>query len=923
MPKNDPTTTKFRVDISELKAAMQEARKQVAYANSEFKATSSAMDDWSKSSDGLAAKLKQLKSNLSAQKAVLSEYEKTLQNVKKEYGENSAEAREYETKLNNQKTVVNKVEQELKQYEKALEEVSEAEKEAEKTGKSVAEVLEDMGDEAEEAEGGFTILKGAIAEFVGNALTELVNGLKDAISYLGTFANDAEKAMNSFAAETGATADEMAEFKDSMVDIYQNNFGENFEDIAQAMAEVKKQAGDIGADELEKMTTNALMMRDTFEFEVNESMRAAKMLMDQFGLSGDEAYNLIAQGAQGGLDKNGDLLDSINEYSVHFQQLGFNAEEMFNMLANGSAAGTFSVDKLGDAFKEFGIRVKDGSDSTAAAFDYLGYDADELFKTFNEGGQEAAEMTAILIDELTGMPDSVEKTTAGVALFGSMWEDLGAEGLSALGQLTGEISVTKDALEQINGVKYNDIGSAIEGIKRNLEVSLLMPIGENILPKVNELAAKFSEWLNNPETQAAIQDLSTMLVSFAETALAAIVDGIRWVIDNKEVLLAAISGIAAGFAAFKLAQLISWIKDLGGVITVLKAAFAALGGPVTIIVTIIAALVAGFITLWNTSEEFRAFWINLWESIKTACGKAKDWIAVKLNEIGEFFTKTLPDFFNQCIEWVKSNWDTLLIMFVNPFAGLFKYFYENSHKFREFVDSAIEQIRQLPERVWTWLLDTINKIEQWKTNMQTKAQEAAMNFLNTVVNFIKELPGKAWTWLQNTVSQVVSWGASMAASGRQAASELVTSVVNKITELPGKLVNIGKDIVRGLWNGIGDMDDWLKGKIEDWVGDVASWIKKFFKIGSPSRLMADEVGRWLPEGIAVGIEKNSESVLDSMRGVVSNVVTGAREGVSGGTTGAGIGGSVVNYYQTINSPKQLNRLEIYRQSKNLLGYAKG
>lgn len=879
MPKNEPTTTKFRVDISELKSAMQEARKQVAYANSEFKATSSALDDWSKSSEGLEAKLKQLKSNLSAQKTVLSEYEKTLQNVRKEYGENSAEAREYETKLNNQKAVVNKVEQELKQYEEALEEVSEAEKTAAKTGKDVSEVLDEMHKKTEDTEGGFTVLKGAIAEFVGNALTELVNGLKDAISYLGTFANDAEKAMNSFAAETGATADEMAEFKDSMVDIYQNNFGENFEDIAQAMAEVKKQAGDIGADELEKMTTNALMMRDTFEFEVNESMRAAKMLMDQFGLSGDEAYNLIAQGAQGGLDKNGDLLDSINEYSVHFKQLGFDAEQMFNMLANGSAAGTFSVDKLGDAFKEFGIRVKDGSDSTAAAFDYLGYDADELFKTFNEGGQEAAEMTAILIDELTGMPDSVEKTTAGVALFGSMWEDLGAEGLSALGQLTGEISVTKDALEQINGVKYNDIGSAIEDIKRNLEVSLLMPIGESILPKVNELAAKFSEWLNNPETQAAIQDLSTMLVSFAETALAAIVDGIRWVIDNKEVLLAAISGIAAGFAAFKLAQLISWVKDLGGVITVLKAAFAALGGPITIIVTIIAALAAGFITLWNTSEEFRAFWINLWENIKNACGKAKDWIAEKLNEIGEFFTDTLPNFFNQCIEWVKSNWDSLLLMLVNPFAGLFKYFYDNNTQFRNFVDNAVAQI--------------------------------------------KEMPGKVWTWLQNTVSKVGEWATTLSNKGRQAAGELVTAVVNKITELPGKLLNVGGDVVRGLWNGISDKSEWLKDKISDWVGDVTSWVKKFFKIGSPSRLMADEVGKWLPAGIAVGIDKNSESVLDSMRGVVSNVVTGARDGVSGGTTGASIGGSTVNYYQTINSPKQLNRLEIYRQSKNLLGYAKG
>lgn len=99
------------------------------------------------------------------------------------------------------------------------------------------------------------------------------------------------------------------------------------------------------------------------------------MLMDQFGLSGEEAFNLIAQGAQNGLDKNGDLLDSINEYSVHFKSLGLDAEDMFNSFANGADAGTFSVDKLGDAVKEFGIRVKDESDSTMQAFKDIGLNA--------------------------------------------------------------------------------------------------------------------------------------------------------------------------------------------------------------------------------------------------------------------------------------------------------------------------------------------------------------------------------------------------------------------------------------------------------------------------------------------------------------------------------------------------------------------
>ena len=118
-------------------------------------------------------------------------------------------------------------------------------------------------------------------------------------------------------------------------------------------------SGEVDPTKIEELTQNALMLRDTFGFDIQEQMRAVNMLMDQFGLSGEEAFNLIAQGAQNGLDKNGDLLDSINEYSVHFKSLGLDAEDMFNSFANGADAGTFSVDKLGDAVKDFGIRVKD------------------------------------------------------------------------------------------------------------------------------------------------------------------------------------------------------------------------------------------------------------------------------------------------------------------------------------------------------------------------------------------------------------------------------------------------------------------------------------------------------------------------------------------------------------------------------------
>lgn len=333
---------------------------------------------------------------------------------------------------------------------------------------------------------------------------------------------DVDSAMNDFAASTGIAVDELGAYEDAMLNIYNNNFGESFEDIAASMGTIKQIMGEgMGAEELEAMTTNAIMLRDTFDFDVSESVRAANALMDQFGLSGEAAYNMIAQGAQNGLNQNGDLLDVINEYSVHFSQLGLSSTDMFKMLSAGAENGTFSVDKLGDAVKEFGIRAKDGSDSSRAAFEMLGYDADKLFETFNAGGQEAADMTQIIMDELASMPDGVEKTTAGVALFGTMWEDLGAEAIGALSGLDSELTYTKDALAEINEIKYDDLGSMLEGLKRNFE-TLLLPLGNALIPLIMQLVQIIQD--NMPMIEGLIAGLTPIVMELFESLLPPLMD---------------------------------------------------------------------------------------------------------------------------------------------------------------------------------------------------------------------------------------------------------------------------------------------------------------------------------------------------------------------------------------------------------------
>lgn len=187
---NNETTTKFKVDISELKSAMQQAKRQISVANSEFKAAASTMDNWSQSTDGISAKLKQLSSNLKSQKSILANLEAQYEAVVKEQGEGSAAADRLKVSINNQKAAINSTERQISKYEATLTEVAEAEKIAQKTGKDVADVLDQMGNEAKEADGGFTTLKGTIATFAGNVLTGLANGLKDAASNMMNLANE-------------------------------------------------------------------------------------------------------------------------------------------------------------------------------------------------------------------------------------------------------------------------------------------------------------------------------------------------------------------------------------------------------------------------------------------------------------------------------------------------------------------------------------------------------------------------------------------------------------------------------------------------------------------------------------------------------------------------------------------------------------
>ena len=483
---------------------------------------------------------------------------------------------------------------------------------------------------------------GEAAKKAGQVAATALTGLGTAAAGIATAATSAytehEKAANSLAAATGARGEELASLQSAMESVYQNNFGESIEDAANAVALVNRNIKDIPAQEIAGATEAAIALRDAFEYDVSESTRAAAAIRKNFGGSAEEAFGLIAAGAQNGLDYSGELIDTINEYSSQFSKLGFTADGMFQLLQSGADSTAWNLDKVGDAVKEFSIRAIDGSDSTVAAFEALGYNAGAMMGTFAAGGDGANQAFFDVLNTLMDMEDQVARDALGVSLFGTMWEDLGAEAMEAMANASAGAYDTMDALEQINSVKYNDLGTAMEGVKRQAEAALVR-VGEQLVPYAKEGL----EYLANnvlPVVSSKLEEITPIVIE-AGKAL--------W--ENRDIILAVGGAVTAAVGAFKGLQVASAavgaVKNLSTIFNAASQSGSLLSRVMSIgnvklalIAGGAAALAAGFIYLWNHSEKFRAAVTSLWVKLQPLGASLMDLASLLAGVLGPAFQVT-------------------------------------------------------------------------------------------------------------------------------------------------------------------------------------------------------------------------------------------------------------------------------------------
>lgn len=555
-------TVKIAGDTIDLQKSLKAVQSSSASLQRELSAVNRQLKFDPENTVLLAQKQEVLKEQIENSKSALDRLLEVQNQVEEQAknGEISTEQyRAYQREVEKTKSKLNSFNEQLDktrdEFDKVANGVENLENKSNKT--DLSKVKKEMDEVKSSADN----LKSAVGDALKEA-TATATAIGGAVTGAIVSANGEQKALNSLQAQAGLTAEEMTKYKDVLEDVYKGNFGESQEEVANVLALIKQTTNETNPSKLKDMTENLFTLRDAYDYDFVETLRAANMLMEQFGVTGDEAFNLIAQGSQKGLNKNGDLLDTINEYSVHYKQLGYDANEFFNSLENGSKAGTFSIDKLGDAMKEFGIRSKDTASSTQEGFALLGYGAkasaediqkakDEVAKLeknlyyakeeqkgFNEstseltkqknadkieqysgalkaakenlanlesagkgakgsienlqarfakGGDSAKSATSEVLKALFEMDDKVKQNQAGVDLFGTMWEDLGIDGVKALMKVNGFADKTKNTMKKIKDIKYDDVEADWASLGRTVQTDVINPIGKSLFPEVKKL----------------------------------------------------------------------------------------------------------------------------------------------------------------------------------------------------------------------------------------------------------------------------------------------------------------------------------------------------------------------------------------------------------------------------------------------------
>lgn len=912
MAKDENYTAKFRIDVSDLKKGIEEANKQIKLANAEFKNAVAGMDDWSKSADGLSAKIKQQQSVVEAEKQKLELLKDQLTRVQqaqqngqkiiedlndkydeavKLYGESSEEAKKYAKQLDdaekaqernekaaddlalkilNQDTNVKNAEAQIGKFESALDGLEKEEGEAEKS-------TDDLNESFKDSDGSLDAFGVALGNLASGAVTAIINKLGELAGAVKDAYLEFDSGRDAVVKATGATGEAADELAKSMTNVSKRVKGD-FNTIGSAIGEVNTRFGYTG-EELEDTTEQFMKFAEITGMDATKAVQTVSKAMNNAGIDSSkysEVLDEIAIAAQASGISAEKLTENLTKYGSQTRAAGLNTKESIALFAQFEKSGVNAEMALG------GLKT--------------------AVKTWSDEGKNSRIEFQRTIQDIKDSPNVLEATQKAIDVFGSK---AGTELADAIHSGRFEYSEFLDIVKGSEGTvsaTYDETQSGFD--KAALAVQNMKTTAAEL---ADGLLQKYS-----PQIEAAIQKITDLIDEYAPK----VEDGIDWMTEHLPEIEAGIVGIGVAFATWKVAGLITAITTaLAGMSAaevvaaaktwLLNAAMAA--NPIGLVVAAIAGLVAAFVVLWNKSDKFREFWINLWEKIKVSAAVVIEFIKIA---------------FKNTWEAIKKVWDV---------AG--KYF-ETVWKAIKLVFSVVKNVLTGNfSDAWNGIKAIWSIVSGWFNDNVVKPVQ---NFFSGMWDNVKKGASDAWNGITETFSHVADWFHDKFSNAWQRVKDVFSTGGQIFDGIKDGITNAFKSVVNAIIRGINQVIAIPFNKINDVLGTLRDFEflgKKWFEgiintfevpsipeLARGGILKKGQVGLLEGNGAeaVVPLEKNTQGLQKIASLLASNM--GA---VNPAGAGGGIGGTTYNFVQNNNSPKALSRYEIYRQTKNLINMTKG
>ena len=498
------------------------------------------------------------------------------------------------------------------------------------------------------------------------------------------------------------------------------------------------------------------------------------------------------------------------------------------------------------------------AERTAAASDLLGKSAVDMAAVLNM----TAEDTQALIDEAHeyGMVMSDESVKASADFQDSMTRMQGTmSGLknSMIGELLPAATQVTDGLANLFKGDMSGADQMASGIQSIIEgltgaIPAILQTTTSIIQAIANTIPTLLPVLISAIVDVAPQLVQT-LVTLAPTFIEGIIQLVTAIASNINAIITPILTALPNIIIAIVNGLITALPELiKGAIQLVLGVVAAIPTIISALITALPEVITGIVTgLMDCLPELVAGVVQLVAML-----------ALQMPQITITLVATMPDIIKSLIDGIKAAWPAM----ITAFKTLFK--------------------------------QIIPTIMAWGNDLVTNGKAAINKLITTVQTVLATIVPKFKTAFTNVINTVVKWGSDMLAKGREAASKLVNAVAEKIRELPGQLIDIGKNIVEGLWEGISGSVDWLIEKIKGFCSNALGAIKSFFGIKSPSRVMRDQVGKMIAAGVALGITDNEGLVEKAMTGL--NSIMSSRVEMDLATDTGGINSTTFNNTITVN-----------------------